>query len=140
MAEVSAECKKNLVAGQKAFKAGNLDGALDMAKRALKADGDSYAPVHLLFGAILTAQEDYEMAERVRKTHRRAQWQSHNNHTAVQQRRNQLRSAALRAASHHHGITRRATQHMRKMQQSGTVAHSQNVSERHSGAFTPVQH
>ena len=50
-----AEVQKHLLAGQKAYKAGSLDGALDMAKRALKAGGSEVTAVHLLFGAILEA-------------------------------------------------------------------------------------
>eukprot|EP00966_Prymnesium_polylepis_P043109 1001397-Prymnesium_polylepis.1 len=65
---MSDEITKHLVAGQKAYKAGSLDGALDMAKRALKAGGNDTPAVHLLFGAILTAQDDFEMAERALRT------------------------------------------------------------------------
>ena len=54
-----------LAKAQKAFKSAapgaNLDGALDMAKRALKEE--ECCEVHVLIGAIFTAQDEHEMAE-----------------------------------------------------------------------------
>ena len=54
-----------LAKAQKAFKSAapgaNLDGALDRAKRALKEE--ECCEVHVLIGAIFTAQDEHEMAE-----------------------------------------------------------------------------
>ena len=61
---MSTECQKLLMSGQKAYRAGNFGAALDIAKQALKAGGKDVSSVHVLFGAILTAQEEYEMADR----------------------------------------------------------------------------
>ena len=61
---MASSIKGYVLAAQKAYKAGDLDVALDACKQALKCDGgpDSSA-VHTLFGAIFTAQDEPEKAE-----------------------------------------------------------------------------
>lgn len=59
-----AEVGRLVQAGQKAYKQGSLEGALELARQALKAGGESTLQLHLLFAAVFTAQQEFEMAER----------------------------------------------------------------------------
>ena len=54
-----------LASAQKLYKSGSLDSALECCKRAIKLEGGKeHAGVHICFGAIFTAQDEPEMAER----------------------------------------------------------------------------
>ena len=54
-----------LTSAQKLFKAGDLDSAFECCKRAMKLEGgEATSALHVLFGAIFTAREQPELAEK----------------------------------------------------------------------------